>query len=97
MTWTAHLEITGGLLRVYAPGCSFEQRSPFVRALDLVGHEETAILKALQSDDKITRRQYEVALGCVARAGFKNATWNDYRNGNPEPIIRWHDLARFLP
>lgn len=76
MNVQAHLEITGGIIRLYDSG-GYRDRSPFLFALHLVGDDGVAILKGLKVEDQMFGRPHMRAVNeCLKAHGFLRAEWD---------------------
>ena len=74
----AELEITAGIIRVFADDARFGE--PFAEVLYLVGDEGIATLKGLRTE-RMTRGVWRAVDAELARVGFREATWHRYKDG----------------
>jgi hypothetical protein len=86
----ARLEITSGVIRVFKDDADFGD--PFVLAIAMVGHEDTAILKALTNAQPV-HRDFVAIRQCLAEYGFTKLEWNRHRKDG-QILVRSFQTAR---
>lgn len=85
--FSAHLEITGGIIRLYSAG-SYEQGSPFDFDVPFVGDDGRAILKALNSEAGLARGHIRAIGDCLKQCGFTRVEWDRCRRVDGRLNIR---------
>ena len=73
----AHLEVTGGALRIYHD-TNASDRDPFDFFVDVVGHERLAILKGLTAAQRLPAGALHAVRAELRRVGFTEMMWTRY-------------------
>lgn len=85
MAISASLEITGAIIRVFAPGSG--HGDPFDFALFLTGDEGTATIKGLRMDgQRLTPAHRGAVQAALAAHGFHTAIWRRHKAGRSREI-----------
>lgn len=74
----AHLEITGGIIRIFQDGVDFG--APYDRAIVLIGDMGVATLKGLHTKG-LTTDDARAVRECLLSAGFHEVVWERHRGG----------------